>query len=464
MKKLLNASAFVLVILTLSFLLGCGDKKETPEWEWPDSTDVSVDTIIKPRYIWIDAAANFPDYANSQDNIRRDLTKVKNTGFTDIVVDVRPTMGDVLFKTSAVDQVKKLDIWEGSQYKFYERTANWDYLQAFIDIGHELGLKVHASINTFVGGNRYLYGLGDPQGLLYRDSSKKDWATTLNLTTGVTNIMDASDDAYTTKFLNPVNEDVQNFVLTLLVDLAKYKIDGIFLDRCRFDDLASDFSDYTKLKFEQYIGEKVTNFPSDVVAPGMGAYPLPPTLPKYFKQWLEFRAKTMHDFVVKARNAVKSINSKIQFGVYVGGWYSTYYDSGVNWASPKFDTAAKYPQWATANYKNYGYADHFDFMLVGAYAAANQIYGNGEWTVQGFCKNAKQVLMGDVKFAGGPDVGNWTVPAGTDVTTAVTNTVDACINSGDGYFLFDIIHVKQYGYWPYLKTGIDKYLNSVAQK
>jgi hypothetical protein len=43
-------------------------------------------------------------------------------------------------------------------------------------------------------------------------------------------------------------------------------------------------------------------------------------------------------------------------------------------------------------------------------------------------------------------------------------TVDACINTGNGYFVFDIIHVKQHEYWPYLKSGIDKYLSTVNKK
>ena len=36
---------------------------------------------------------------------------------------------------------------------------------------------------------------------------------------------------------------LQNFVLQLLGDLAKYDLDGIILDRCRYDDygLESDF-------------------------------------------------------------------------------------------------------------------------------------------------------------------------------------------------------------------------------
>lgn len=36
----------------------------------------------------------------------------------------------------------------------------------------------------------------------------------------------------------------------------------------------------------------------------------------------------------KARAAVKSVNPSVKFGVYVGGWYASYYDVGVNWASP----------------------------------------------------------------------------------------------------------------------------------
>jgi uncharacterized lipoprotein YddW (UPF0748 family) len=408
-------------VLSLLFALllaatSCGSSDgDTPAWAWGND---STSTKAKPRYIWIDACANFPDYANSKDNIERDLTKVKNAGFTDIVVDVRPSMGDALFSTSAVDQVTKLDVW---------------------------------------------IGLGE-QGMLFRDSSKKGWATTLNMSSGLTNEMDLNstndpDNTYGTKFLNPANDDVQTFALQLLKDLAKYNLDGIFLDRCRYDDMMSDFSDESRQKFESYIGTKVTNYPSDIMLPGTTS--LPSTQPTYFKKWLEFRVKVIHDFVVKARAAVKSVNDTIKFGTYVGAWYSTYYESGVNWASPKYNTAADYPTWATADYSTYGYADHLDFMLLGAYASTDNIYGTGEWTMQGFCTNATNLLKGDVKFAGGPDVGNATGWTNGGQSAKIPQTVDACINAGNGYFLFDICHVKKYDYWAALKTGIDNYLKTV---
>lgn len=460
MKKLIFAFAAIMMLA----LTACGgdddpvtpDTPPTPEKpDTPSTPDTPTDPEagLKPRYIWIDACANFPRYANSQDNIKEDLQKVKDAGFTDIVVDVRPTMGDVLFKTDVVDQVKKLDYWDGPKYQFYERTATWDYLQAFIDAGHALGLKVNASINTFVGGNLYPYGLGQ-QGMVFRDESKRDWVTTLNLKSGLVNEMDAA--SVSTKFLNPSNDEVQTFILKLLRDLSQYDVDGIFMDRCRFDDLTSDFSSVSQRKFKTYVGDSNIKFPDDVGTPGMSLEGVT-TAPKYYKEWLAFRAKTIYDFVKKAVATIHGVNPKIKVGTYVGAWYSTYYENGVNWASTKYNTAADYPEWANADYHKYGYADLLDFMLLGCYASSSNVYGGTEWTMQGFASLAKKLLCNSVKFAGGPDVGNSGGFIDGPQHDAVKNSVDACINAADGYFVFDIYHVRTYNYWNDLKQGIDLY-------
>ena len=150
---------------TLFSVAACDENKKnhTPEWEWPDEKpDDKPDEpkAEKPFYIWIDAAANFPDFANSKDNIKRDLTKAKEAGFTDVVVDVRPTTGDVLFTSSVGTPVEFLGAWVNGKYTQVNRTAKWDYLQSFIEIGHSLGLRVHAALNTMVGGNRTFGGVG----------------------------------------------------------------------------------------------------------------------------------------------------------------------------------------------------------------------------------------------------------------------------------------------------------------
>ncbi len=442
-------------ILCLS--MSCGD---SPKDYWSDdntggnngggNNPTENPNASKPRYIWIDAAANFPDFANSKENISRDLALAKDAGFTDIVVDVRPTTGDVLFKTSVVNQVEYLYAWIGSAYTKINRTATWDYLQAFVDEARKQGLRIHAAINTFVGGNIIDGGTG----LLFRDASKAEWATQLNLPGGVTSIMNTGEN---TKFFNPVHPKVQTFLCDLLKDLAKYDLDGIFLDRGRFSGFTSDFSDITRKEFENYLGGvKIQNYPQDILAPG--ATSLPATFPPYLSKWIEFRAKIICEFMQKARQAVKSVNGKIKFGVYVGGWYSTYYDVGVNWAASTYD-ASRYYKWATSKYKNFGYAEFMDQMLIGAYASPLRVRGNTEWTMEGFCLLAKEKIAGKCPIvAGGPDVGNWDT---NDKATqeqenqAIAESVKACMDVCDGYFLFDMIHLKKASQWQYAKQGIE---------
>lgn len=411
---------------------------------------------LKHRFLWIDAAANFQDYANDQEKIAEDVARIAETGFTDIIVDVRPTMGDVLFQTTHTEQVKRLSSWSGGLH-WEERTATWDYLQAFIDAAHEVGLKVHAGFNTMACGNDTLYGL-EAQGMAFRSDFNREWATALNTPTGIQSMMDLS--AYSTKFLNPANDEVVEFLCNLLKDLAAYEdLDGIILDRCRYDDMYCDFSDISRKKFEEYIGAEVENFPNDILTASQNGDKWTYTQGKHFKMWLEFRAKTIHDFIVKAEAAVRSVNTEISFGAYVGGWYSTYYDMGVNWASPNYAVSSHYP-WASLGYKDYGYADHLDVLLIGAYASTSSIYGAGEWSVQGFCKLAHEKVMGDCLVAGGPDIGNPTGWPDGGRANEVTQTVDAAINACDGYFCFDLIHVKMYNYWAALKKGIDNYLEA----
>ena len=370
-KTFLRLLPAAFALLAACCVASCGSDSKDPEWEWPDPDDPDTPAAEKPRFIWVDAAANFPDFANSKENIARDLAKAKEAGFTDIVVDVRPTTGDVLFRTTVVDQVTWLGAWLPGGYQKVERTATWDYLRAFIDEGKKLDLRIHAAINTFTGGNETSLG---GAGVVFRDSEKRGWTTDLNLTGGITNIMNTSQSA---KFFNPVRDDVQDYICDLLEDLARYEgLEGIFLDRGRFDGFTSDFSDYTRRRFEEYIGGKVQNFPSDILPAGHTAG-IPSTQPVHMKKWLEFRAKTIHDFMGKARAAVKKVNPGLKFGVYVGGWYSTYYEVGVNWASPNYNTASKF-SWATTQYQNYGYADLMDQMLIGAYASPGSVYGTSE--------------------------------------------------------------------------------------
>ncbi len=445
----------------------CSEKNnDVMYWPEPDAPDTKPDTpetVEKARFVWIDAGGNFERFANSKENILADLKKVKECGFTDIVVDVRPTTGDVLFdKTTTAHPLEKLAVWTSAGYAWVDRTASFDYLQTFIDYGHELGLNVYASINTFVGGYKCPYGLGTI-GMLYRDEDRAGWATVINTADGFKSTLDPSIDDYGARFLNPANDDAQAYIIGILKDIAAYDVDGILLDRCRYSDagLQTDFSDISREKFETYAGVSLANYPEDIIAKGGSKLG---DGKQYMKQWLAFRAKTIHDFVVKAGDAVHGVNPDIKFGAYVGAWYSTYYESGVNWAHPDYNPAADgFTSWANADYRNYGYADHCDIMLIGAYASADRIYGTGEWSSQGFCTLAGKYLK-NVPYAGGPDVGNSTGWVDGNRAADIPKVIDACINaSSAGMFIFDLCHVRKFDYWNACRTGIDNYLDSLEK-
>ena len=411
----------------------------------------------KARLVWIDAAANFKDYANSKKNIADDMARLKETGFTGVVVEVRPTTAGVLFKTDVEKPLTQVDAWVTGAYKWLKRTEDFDYLQEFINAGNNVGLDVYAAINTMVGGKECPYGLGT-SGPLFDGSVSRDWATVINTTDGLVSSMDMGSG---TKFLNPANDEVVNYLLGILEDLAAYDVKGIILDRCRYDDfeLQSDFSDVSRRKFEEYIGKPVENWPGDVFNPGATKINSPITAMQ--RDWMEFRAKNIHDFMEKASNRVHSVNPDIRFGAYVGAWYSSYYYSGVNWASPSYNAGNMY-NWATADYNQYGYADHCDIMLIGAYASTKSIYGSNEWTMQGFCQRAQRIFAGDVPFIGGPDIGNSTGFENGGQGKLMPDIVDACINaSTEGMFFFDLCHIKMYDYWDDIKIAFDQYLETL---
>lgn len=448
--------------------------KDIPEWPWVDPTpkpepqpepepepqpepEPEPQFVGKPRYVWIDASANFRFYANDKEQIASDVRKIKAVGFTDIIVDVRPTEGTVLFNSATAPQARRLAAWVDGKYKFVSRTADFDYLQAFIDAGHEAGLRVNAAMNTFVCGYGGYYGL-ESEGPIFSGDIPKEWASVVNGQDGLESSY--YDGVQGTVFMNPSNPKVRDYMLELIGELAGYDLDGIILDRCRYDDtgLQSDFSQESRTAFEQYVGSAVENWPSDIFKPGTSD--LPRSLTTLQKSWMSFRVKTIHDFVEAASNKVHQKNPEMRFGCYVGAWYNSYHPSGVNWASPDYNARNSY-SWADADYSKYGYADHCDFMMLGCYAGTGSIYGNGEWTMQGFAKLAKQKIGSGTEVAGGPDVGNATGFESGGQSAVIPKTIDACINSCDGYFVFDLCHIRMYDYWTAFKQGFDDYLKTV---
>jgi len=409
----------------------------------------------KPKMMWVDATANFNRFSYP-DSICYYLDKLKQTGFTDVVVDVKPITGEVLYKSKIAPQMK--------EWQKFNRPDSIDFLGTFIHEGHKLGLKVHASLNVFAGGHNFI-----DRGIVY--DGKTSWQSINYTDSGMVPISKIKHQ-YST-MLNPANKDVQKYEISILKELVtKYKdLDGIVLDRVRYDCIQADFSELSKKIFERYIGAKIKNYPDDIYKWEKDAKGAPVHKDgKYFKQWLEWRVSVIYNFIKEAKAEVKKANPKVAFGDYTGAWYPTYYEVGVNWASNKYNPAAEYG-WATKKYKNYGYAELLDLYTTGCYfyevtkdeveknnqteikrSEAGMGKGKEYWySVEGSAELAMKVVNKAVPVYGGLYVEQYKEkndPGQFAKATAM------CLKKTDGLMIFDIVHIINYNYWDALAKGI----------
>ena len=405
----------------------------------------------KPSVLWIDASANFNSYANDADSIARDCARIAQMGFTDIVVDVRPTCGDVLFKSTVAPELKYVPAWFNGEIGLKERTADFDYLQAFIEAGHAAGLKVFAGVNMMVGGWRM--GSSFITGMVYDHPELKEWCAVDLLPDGTLKNQADNYDVRGGCFLDPANPQVQEFLLQMLRDLSAYKdLDGIVMDRCRYDDYAMDagYTDEALRQFTEYIGHEPERWPV-FTEPGHIFLDKEPDALEV--QWLTFRCKVIHDFVARAADTVHSVNSGIKIGAYVGAWFSEYYRSGVNWTSPSYNLAKEEPtfNWATKEYQATGFANLVDFMLLGTYCPAANVHGETEKTMEGFAKLGRKRLCGDVPFCAGPDIGNEKGFEKGGQGALLPEIKETIMKEADGFFLFDLCHIRMFDYWDSLR-------------
>lgn len=407
----------------------------------------------KPKLLWFDATANF-ERLSYPDSIKYYLNKAKEVGFTDVVLDLKPITGEVLYKSDFAPQMTE---WLG-----FRRQTDFDFPAYFVSEAKRLGLKVYASVNVFVAGHNYF-----DRGLVYQD--KSDWQTINYTDSGFVPITKLKHKY--SAMTNPANQEVQEHELKIISELIKKypQFDGIILDRVRYDGIEADFSELSKKMFEEYINQKIENFPEDIYQWSKNEKGEKiRNEGKYFKKWIEWRASVIYNFITKARKVVKEINPQMQFGVYTGAWYPVYYEVGVNWASKKYDPSKEY-DWATPNYKNFGYAELLDIYTTGCYffeVSKDEVDKINEelikrneaamgktkdywYSVEGSAEIAKKVIMDAVPVIGGLYVDQY-----KNHPEQFQRAIKMCLDKTDGLMIFDIVHIVNFGWWNILNGAM----------
>ena len=405
------------------------------------------------NYMWFDCEANY-QRLSSPDSIKFYLSRCKEAGFDNAVVDVKSIMGEVLYDSKIAPYMGEWDGWYRSQ--------DYDMLSYFIRFGKELGVKIYASLNIFAGGHNYYN-----RGIIYKQHP--EWQSIVNVEGKLTPISEIKSNY--NGMLNPSNPEVQKYQLDVIGEFVKKYpgLDGVIFDRVRYDNITSDFSNMSKMMFEKYAGIKLENWPDDILywkkdASGNMQY----QEGKHFRKWIEWRASVIKDFVVKAHDLIKDINPDLEVGDYTGAWYPTYYQVGVNWASEKYDPSNDY-DWATEDYHKTGYAELLDVYMTGLYYTlvtkddvdkASVVVGPRTeagmdnsltycYSVEGGAELVKKVTCGAV-----PVIGSLYVEQYKDDWSQFSRAVRQVTEKTDGLMVFDIVHIINYGLWDELRAAV----------
>lgn len=404
---------------------------------------------VKPKLMWLDCSANWERFSNV-DSIKYYVEKCKDVGMTALVLDVKGTASALVYKSDFAPELKE---WKGVV------RPDFDFVKTFVDEAHANGLEIYASFNVFAEGSGVF-----KKGILYDTHSH--WQAT-NYVPGKGLQKQVDIDGKLVMFTNPAQPEVQDYQINIFKEsVRRFDFDGIILDRARYDNIQSDFSDFSRGKFEEYIGRKVVNFPEDI-------YEWIEVDGKYkrengtlFNEWIEWRASVIYNFFKRAKQAVKAINPDIKFAAYTGAWYPSYYEVGVNWASNSYDPSTEY-SWATPRYKEYAYGDMLDFFTNGnyyynvtidEYRTSNGLHMNetdSEFSkgdhlcVEGGCIYSRK-LLGENPFYGGMYVEDYKKDK-----TQFKRAVEMNLKMSDGLMVFDIVHIINRNWWDELESAID---------
>lgn len=383
----------------------------------------------KEVVLWVEQFPNAKDFKAVQD-IEKMMLTAKKSGITAFGIDIKGPEGFVSYKKNELSNSPYI-----SEIKHPKKTGvstEFDLLEEFIAIAHKLNMKVFASINVFVEGNIIL----DESAFL---KEHPEWEEIVQRPEDKGALLPLSKSCFDKKilsFVNPANDEVQELQLKRFEEVLKnYDVDGVNLDRCRYDNMYADFSKITREKFETFLNSKnmkLQNWPGDVYKVESDG-----SLNKgcLYDYWWMFRSSLIKEFAAKVRDLVdrysKDKNRNIFLSAYVGSWYEYLYQNGINWASPsfKYDSRLAFPEDSlyTEKYAETGYTDLLDFIMIGTYYdTAKEI--NKYITLGNIITNGELPIYAGMALTEIPDA---------EVQREV---FQAALNNSNGLMLFDLCY------------------------
>ena len=222
--------------------------------------------------------------------------------------------GYSLFKSDYVTYHKD---FAGANYGTYR-----DYLDAFVKIAAEYGIEVHAWVEDFYVGLDPNVPLltAHPDWIMYNNLKTKNGVAETELKYVQLNEGEAGNDGTGYIFIDPANDDVQDFLINYYKELCEENplIKGLNLDYIRYPvTTREEDSGYTKksmMEFATLVGAESKLNPSKTITEVYKDFYKNVFNPSYvgkkkadenYQKWCEFRTQQITDFVERIKTEVK---------------------------------------------------------------------------------------------------------------------------------------------------------------
>ena len=330
----------------------------------------------KPVVMWVDAE-NSLQFLNTRSKVADVVQTAHRNGFSGIVMDVKsPANSDVFYTSEFLGyctHIGKTDV-----------PQDWDLLAELVDQCHRLGMTISASVSVMPFPRP-----ASAKGQEYFDSHLSKAVTIEYLPDGFVSAADDEEIKYV--LLNPAHPATHDYMIRMVSELARnYDLDGIALDYCRYLDIRSDFSDYSRSAFENWSGTPVENWPEDILKysnASRNSYSYGPRI----KEWVKWRSSVIQGCVRDCRDAIKAIKPSIKLEYWAEGWWWDCWMKGQNWASQSAKLSSGY-SWAASDYMTTGFAEYLDIFHLGAYV--HKVEGVAdEYTMQYLCNYGKTRVL-----------------------------------------------------------------------
>jgi len=398
-------------------------------------------SIEKTSCLWIDPLKNISNITTRRGVIEI-LDKASKAGFQAVAIGIKANNGHVLYESKIAPRLLE---WKGKRLPL-----DFDIIGTFLTEGRSRDLQVYALFPVFAEGEMF-----ERSGLLYQEHP--DWQSNVYVVENETpQVIPITQWGYgSVAFANPHNPNVLNYEISVLQEFldeyTEYSIDGILLDKLRFSGIEADFSSDSRTGFENYLNNNSLNWwPEDIFAWQTVDDVWEPVPGELFNVWLEYRANCIKTAISRIVLGIRDKDAAVPIGNFVGAWYPTYYEYGVNWAS---ETAKYEEDWATSSYPSTSITEKVDYSVIGCFFPRPTIEEtekiNAEWwmSVEGSATLAMEKVDDLTPVYGAILAGQF---KGAEVN--FQKSLQMARDITNGLYVTDVSHLNQYKLWDAMES------------